>query len=138
MDFGDNHRRSITSTLCYTEERLGQIESVLTGQESQHILRRIEDDLSSLQKERISGCIHAIRSLIASLKGSLSLEVQTTSLSQVIGGVASTLWVTLVDTEPKRLTRYGSVPQEISTALGPALEAIMTHLREVQAIIAHR
>ncbi|HEV8714164.1 MAG TPA: hypothetical protein VGX03_15220 [Candidatus Binatia bacterium] len=101
MDSGDNHRRSITSALRYTEERLGEVEAVLTDQGSQHILRRIEDDLTPLQKERVSGCIHTIRSLIASLKGSLSLEVQAIPLSQVIGGVASTLWVALVDTEPK-------------------------------------
>ncbi|MBI3301282.1 MAG: hypothetical protein HYZ72_04290 [Deltaproteobacteria bacterium] len=138
MDFGDTHRRSIANALRYTEERLGQVEAALTDQGNLNILRRIEDDLTPLQKEKISGCIRAIRSLIASLKETLSLEAHAIPLSQVIGGTTSSLWVTLIDTEPKRLTRYGPVPEEISTALGPALEELIAQIHEMQAIIAHR
>jgi hypothetical protein len=134
MDFGDSHRRSIANALRYTEERLGQIEAALTDQGSLRILHHIEDDLTPLQKDRISGRIYTIRSLIASLKGALSLEVPITPLSQMIGGATSALWVTLVGTEPERLTRYGPVPEEISTGLGPALEAIIAQIRELQAI----
>ncbi len=138
MDFGDSHRRSIANALRYTEETLGRIEAALMGQGNLHVLHRIEDDLTPLQKKKISGCIHAIRSLIAFLKGSLALEVQTIPLSRIVGGAASSLWVTLTETEPKRLTRYGPVPEEISTALGPALERLIVQVHELQAIVAHR
>lgn len=138
MDFGDNHRRSIASALRYTEETLGTVETALTGHGHMNVLHCIKDDLTPLQTERISDRIHAIRSLIAFLKGSLSLEVEPVPLSRVVGGAASALWVTLVDTEPERLTRYGPVPEKIKTELGPALEAILAHLHELQAIVAHR
>jgi len=44
----------------------------------------------------------------------------------------------LTETEPKRLTRYGPVPEEISTALGPDLERLIVQVHELQAIVAHR
>ncbi len=98
MDFGDNHRRSIASALRYTEETLGTVETALTGHGHMNVLHCIKDDLTPLQTERISDRIHAIRSLIAFLKGSLFLEVEPVPLSRVVGGAASALWVTLVDT----------------------------------------
>lgn len=145
MDFGDSHRRSITNALRYTEETLGTVEAALMSQGRLNVLHRIEDDLTPAQddltpaqKEKICDCIRTIRSIIASLKDTLSLEVHAIPLSRVIAGAASALWVTLTETEPKRLTRYGPVPEEISTVLGPALERLIVQVHELQAIVAHR
>ncbi len=138
MDFGDSHRRSITNALRYTEETLGTVEAALMSQGRLNVLHRIEDDLTPAQKEKICDCIHTIRSIIASLKDTLSLEVHAIPLSRVIAGAASALWITLTETEPKRLTRYGPVPEEISTALGPDLERLIVQVHELQAIVAHR
>lgn len=138
MDFGDSHRRSITNALRYTEETLGTVEAALMSQGCLNVLHRIEDDLTPAQKEKICDCIRTIQSIIASLKDTLSLEVHAIPLSRMIAGAASALWVTLTETEPKRLTRYGPVPEEISTALGPDLERLIVQVHELQAIVAHR
>ncbi len=108
------------------------------GQRSLNLLHRIEDDLTPAQKEKISGCIRTIRPIIATLKVALSLEVHPVPLSRIVTATAGALWVTLVDTEPESLTRYGPVPEEIRTVLGPALEGLIAQVNEMQAIVAQR
>jgi hypothetical protein len=118
MNVSDSHRRSIANVLRYTEETVNKIEAALVGRSTPGTLRHIEDDLTPGQKEKIWSCLHIARSLIVSLKDTLDLEVQTIPLSQVIAGATSTVWVTLIDTEPEHLKRYGQVPEDIRTALG--------------------
>lgn len=138
MDCNDLYRLRLATVLQYMERALGQLETTLTSSGSPHILRSIEDDLTPWQKERISGCVHVIRSFIVSLKSSLSLEVHTLLLSRMVKGIATTLWVTLEEIQPEQLNHYSRVPDEIKTMLDPALDGMMRQIQELQNLVAKR
>ena len=138
MDLNDPHRRSIATTLQYMEKTLWQLETALAGPGGPHILYALEDDLTPLQKERISSRLHAVRSFIAYLKGALALEVRVLPLSQMVRGIATALCVSLEETQPKHLQRYGHVAEEIQMVLEPALAGIMGQLQELQTIVEEK
>lgn len=110
------------------ERDLFDIEDLLGSKGRVGVLFRIENDVPEEARELLIEKIIFIRQEIKKIAGQFSLEKETISLKQKLGGKLSLLGVDVEEIESKRLRGYGEVAEGLAEALDPQLSAIKENI----------
>jgi hypothetical protein len=107
-----SQKNSLATVLRLFEADLRQIEYWLDSPPSEGILYRQELPLIASQRAEARHQINAAKDEIAFLAKKLNLEPEVENLAGLIRGQMSVAWANLVDSQAKKLKRYGKVQAE--------------------------
>ncbi|NPV71436.1 MAG: hypothetical protein HPY55_12455 [Firmicutes bacterium] len=127
----ESQRRSLSVILALLDEALFDFEAWADGRERRGIMYSETNDLSPAQREKVRRHVIALREEVDVLRSDLNLQMRTQSVRASIFARASSLWEGLVDSEPRRLRRYGEVNPEMEEYLAPRVKALVSRLEEI-------
>ena len=128
IELGENHKRSVTTTLALLDEMLCEFDEYARGRERHGVVHRERNTLTGPQRKGIRAEIAAMRKTIRELKETLNLPDEPADVAHHIWGRASAFWEVLVETESKHLRRYGEVDPALKDYLDPRIQALIEHL----------
>ncbi|MCL5674702.1 MAG: hypothetical protein M1501_03010 [Candidatus Omnitrophica bacterium] len=123
------HKRSITSSLCYVEELLSEIESSLYNKKG--IFFETINNINGPQCEKIKFLIKNIIHEIEKVKKELHLEKNKIMGSNVISSRCVAIWETLHDMESQKLKKYGNIQKEFSEYFDPIVKKLLEYNEEI-------
>lgn len=133
-DLSENHRRAISTAAVLLDEMLCEFEECARGRERRGVLYHERNRLTSRQRARLLAEIEQARVVLRELKEALDLQAVEEDVRQRIWAAASTFWEVLVETETKRLRRYGEMPPGLAECLDPRMEALIERLQTLSSI----
>jgi hypothetical protein len=103
------------------------MERLLTNCGQDGVIRRIEDSLSSEDRENLLLQLRSLKTLLSGLAKSLCLEAHPLDMRRVLDAEISTLWVLFENCRPTRMKGYG---QEFTAEARATLEGSLDKLLE--------
>jgi hypothetical protein len=101
----------------------------------QGLLYTIEDDLSTLQKDKLLQRIQEMRHILGRLDVTFDLAHHASTLTRLIGGELTYLWTTLEECASHRLRGYGPVSESLKSDLDPLLIQLIAGIRAMERIM---
>lgn len=133
-----NHLRGIAVTLRVVDEALQSFRATAEGLTERGVMYEQGNDLSPSERTRIAAGVDALSSLLAEVRGSLGLPVEVRSVRTSIWAVCAVLSDYLDEVSPSRLIRYGEVPPELATYIGPRIEEMQRQLTSIAEAVGAR
>jgi hypothetical protein len=119
--------RSVTIVLRMFEEDLHQMGTWLDGRQADGILYRRQLHITPLQRAKASTYIADALDEITILAEKLGLEPEVEDGTGWIRGQMSEAWSNLIDSQTKKLKRYGEVHPEAAQEIDPHIQ----HLAQI-------
>ena len=92
-------------------------------------VRKIENMLPPESREALLEQLHTLKTMLAEMSKSFSLQPHPSDVRRVLNAEISTLWVQFEDCRPSRMKGYGQqFSQEASAALEETVEKLLTHV----------
>jgi len=129
-----NQRRSVTIVLRNFEEHLRMTSAWLDGAEENGILYRRKLNLSPVQRQVAQQRVDTALETIASLAQKIGLEPEVEDPAGLIRGEMNVSWANLIDTQSRKLKRYGDVDPELKSVLDPAIQRLAQLAMELASI----
>ena len=118
MSLNENQVRVVIVTLRLLEERLGEIERLMTVDE-QGILYHQLARFSPRQSERMRGLIEELRAGIQAIAETFHLPREEQNPTRKIVALTSVTWESLEDLHAHRLEAYGAADPKLKETLDP-------------------
>jgi hypothetical protein len=131
-------KRSVSVTMVLVDQALALCERLLRQGGEQGLLYMIEDDLSTLQKDKLLQRIQEMRQILEQLDVSFQLTHHVSTLTQLIGGELTYLWTTLEECASHRLRGYGLVSEALKSNLDPLLVQLIARIRAIERIMGRQ
>ena len=131
-------KRSVSVTMVLVDQALALCERLLRQRGEQGLLYMIEDDLSTLQKDKLLQHIQEMRQILEQLDVSFQLTHHVSTLTQLIGGELTYLWTTLEECASHRLRGYGLVSEALKSNLDPLLVQLIARIRAMERIMGRQ
>ncbi len=131
-----SHKNGIETTLGLLDEALLEFEAWAHGRENRSVLYRERNTLSKDQREKILLQVQKIRRVLVEVRDDLDLRTMTGNAAKSILGQCSALWVSLVELEGERLSRYGKPPDGLAEYLDPKTAQLIDSVKEISRIVA--
>jgi hypothetical protein len=128
----ENQKRSVTITLRLFEERLAEIERLLTISERGILYERIAH-FSPAQQQSIRRLIDEARAAIQEMAREFGLERESQDPVRRIVGLLSVTWESLEELYAKPLRAYGYVDPRLPGAIDPWAEKLTQLALAIQA-----
>lgn len=134
LKLGENHRRAISVMLRGLERMCDDVESCLA--ETDGVLRRMRDDLSSGQRDALRRMTLRVRAEIRRLAGEIELDTSVLSPRRRIHALISSMIVNLEETDAGKLSGYGALPQDAVNRLQVEFTRLHALLEEMSMVVA--
>ncbi len=132
----ENQKRSVAVTLRLFEERLAEVERLLTVQERGVLYERVAH-FSPRQQEKIRALIYEARRLIRDMAREFQLERDIQNPARRIFGLLSITWESLEELHSKPLKAYGAVDPRLPEVIDPFAEKLARLAVEIRHAAAH-
>jgi hypothetical protein len=116
------------------EENLRLTAAWLDGAEENGILYRRKLNLSPVQRQVAQQRVDTALETIASLAQKIGLEPEVEDPAGLIRGEMNVSWANLIDTQSRKLKRYGDVDPELKSVLDPAIQRLAQLAMELASI----
>jgi len=127
----ESHRRHLFSSFQYADKLLAEIEAVLTAAQSQSPFPKYQPDISPAQARVVQDYVARMRAQIVRILEGQGVPIPTPNIGS-IHAIRVTLGfvdIAFDECRPKRMTGYGQISAEASTALSGLVD-------EMQGIIS--
>jgi hypothetical protein len=131
-------RRTVSVTMVLADQALALCERLLQQGGEKGLLYTIEDDLSTVQKDKLLQRIQEMRQILEQLDVSFQLTHHASTLTQLIGGELTYLWTTLEECASHRLRGYGPVSESLKSDLDPLLVRLIARIRAMERIMGRQ
>jgi hypothetical protein len=132
----ESQKRSVTVTLRLFEERLAEVERLLTVQERGVLYERVAH-FSPRQQEKIRALIQDARALIEEITREFQLEREIQNPARRIFGLLSITWESLEELHSKPLRAYGAVDPRLPEVIDPFAQKLARLAVELRHVAAH-
>ncbi len=126
MTLNQNQERVVAVTLRLLEDRLAEIERLMTARE-EGVLYRRTSHLDPQQRTQMDAVIGELRAEIQKLAGTFHLPREDQDAARKVVGLLSVTWESLEELRPRHLKSYGDVDPGLKETLEPAVSRL-THL----------
>jgi hypothetical protein len=116
--------RSVTIVLRMFEEDLRQMDTWLDERQADGILYSRQLHLTPRQRAEARNHIAAALGEITVLAEKLGLEPEVEDAAGLIRGQMSVAWANLIDSQTKKLKRYGKVHPEVAKEIDPYMQRL--------------
>jgi len=130
-----NHKRALVAALGEVEEQLMFLKQLLLKTRGERLFVHLTDDFTQDQKEELIAKIECLMDRLISLKNVFGLKASERVLRWIARASAVYLSIQLEEIKSDRLKGYGDVPTEAKGILDPALNEMISILRQVGSII---
>ncbi len=137
MSLNRDQARVVAVTLRMLEERLTEIERLMTGTED-GILYSRRAHLGRSQQERMRALIGGMRAEIRSLAETFHLRSEEQDAARKIVGLLSVTWESLEELHSRRLKSYGEVDPQLKETLDPAVTRLTRLVLALEAVANQR
>ena len=134
----ENHKRSISVTLCLLDEMLCEFEEQARGRQWRSAFYEERNDLSRQQRKELLSVISRMRGVMEEVKKTLGLAMRVQGVSRGIWGRSMSFWENLVETQSRHLRRYGEMPDGFGAYLDPRMDDLIGHLNEIGRIAGRK
>jgi hypothetical protein len=117
-------KASLATVLRMFEENLRQADSWLDGRQTEGILYRQELHLAPRQRTRARKRIAAALADIAALAQEIGLEPEIEDPAGLIRGQMSIAWANLIDSQARKLKRYGEIHPDAAREIDPQIQRL--------------
>jgi hypothetical protein len=131
----ENHIRGISATLTLLDKALCDFDRWAHGHAVRSVLYRIRNPLLPVQRKTIAEEVAEMKAMLEEIRTTLNLNETVRSADRMIVASCSTLWVSLVELESRRLTRYGELPTGLAEYLDPRVAILNSRLRRISHIV---
>lgn len=131
-------KRTVSVTMVLADQALALCERLLRQGGEKGLLYTIEDDLSTVQKDKLLQRIQEMRQILEQLDVSFQLTHHASTLTQLIGGELTYLWTTLEECASHRLRGYGPVSESLKSDLDPLLVRLIARIRAMERIMGRQ
>jgi hypothetical protein len=129
-----SQRGSVAVSLKMFEEQLRLTSAWLDGREENGILYCRKLNLTPARRQVARQRVAAALQMIANLAQEISLEQEVEDPAGLIRGEFSVSWANLIDTQSRKLKRYGDVNPEAKNVLDPAIQKLAQLAMELASI----
>ena len=137
MGLNQNQERVVASTLRLLEERLAEIERLLTVNEEGILYRRVAR-FTPEQRTKIQALISELRTAITALAQTFHLTREEQDPARKMMGLLSVSWESLYDIHAHRLIGYGDVDPTLKETLDPAAQKLTRLVLELEDVALGR
>ena len=134
-ELGENHRRGVSTTLTYLDERLCEVEQWARGRQVRSALYQERNGLTREQRSALQARVAATRQLLSELRDTLGLEGRLQTGPLAIWGGCSEVREHLVELGSKHLKRYGKLDAEVGDYMDEAVPQLLECVEEIAAIV---
>lgn len=134
MSLNPNQKRAVSVTLFLLEERLAEVEQVMS-QRSEGILYRRIPRFTQRQQEAIKRLLQVMRAEIAELAERFQFDREEQDPVGRIRGLMAISWESLEESTSRRLKAYGDVDPQLKETLDPGIQKL-SRLGQVMIRIA--
>jgi hypothetical protein len=131
-------KRTVSVTMVLADQALALCERLLRQGGEKGLLYTIEDDLSTVQKDKLLQRIQEMRQILEQLDVSFQLTHHVSTLTQLIGGELTYLWTMLEECASHRLRGYGQVSESLKSSLDPLLVRLIARIRAMERIMGRQ
>lgn len=131
----ENHIRGISATLTLLDKALCEFDRWAHGHAVRSVLYRVHNPLSTAQRKALAAEVAEMKGMLQEIKSTLHLNESVHEADRMIVGSCSTLWVSLVELEGRRLKRYGELPPGLADYLDPQVAELNRHLQRISKLI---
>ncbi len=132
----EKQKRSVAVTLRLFEERLTEVERLLTVQERGVLYERVAH-FSPRQQEKMRALIDEARGVIQDMAREFELERDIQNPARRIFGLLSITWESLEELHSKPLKAYGAVDPRLPEVIDPLAEKLARLAVEIRRAAAH-
>jgi hypothetical protein len=129
-----SQRGSVVVSLKMLEENLRLTAAWLDGREDNGILYRRKLNLSPAKQLAAQQRVASALETIDILAKKIGLEPEVEDPAGLIRGEFSVSWANLIDTQSRKLKRYGDVNPELKSVLDPAIQRLAQLAMELASI----
>ena len=138
MEIGRGHRLARTSRLGMLDEALCDFERWAQGYAANSALCAEENDLTPAQREEILAQVEQARGTLAEMREAFGLDRQTQPVRRSVVSQCAVLWELLTELEPKYLSRYGAVDEEMSAYVAEEVRELRQRIARIARAVAGR
>ncbi|CAG0941454.1 hypothetical protein ANRL1_00556 [Anaerolineae bacterium] len=133
MSLNPNQVRTVTVTLRLLEERLAEIERIVSEDEQGILYRRVAR-FTPTQRAQMNDLIRAMRQQIRRATNAFELPREEQNAARHIIGALSMSWESLEEIRPRKLKSYGEVDPELKQTLDPILQRLIRLLFRLEDV----
>lgn len=122
---GENHRRSLTSSLTIVEQLLIEIEDSLINK-PKVCCNELVNDVSNENIIHDLEVINAAREQICNLAAKYSINRRKQSLQRVLDAKKTKIWEVLCNSKAKRQRGFGEFPKELVQEYDNDIDSLLT------------
>lgn len=131
MSLNPNQERVVAVTLRLLEERLAEIDRLMTTEESGILYHRAAG-FSPNQRKRMSSIILEMREAIQAVAETFHLSREEQNPARMVMALASVTWESLEDLYAHRLTAYGAADPKLKETLDPWARKLTRLIRALE------
>ncbi len=132
----ENQKRSVAVTLRLFEERLAEVERMMTVQERGVLYERVAH-FTPRQQEQVRALIDEARQVIRDMAREFQLEREVQNPARRIFGLLSITWESLEELHSKPLRAYGAVDPRLPEVIDPYAEKLARLAVELRHAATH-
>jgi hypothetical protein len=123
------HARSLEAMLSRADDAMNRMEWLMFNAGQDGAVRKIESTLSVDRRETLLAQLRTLRSLLAAVAETFSLQPHALDIRHVLDAELATLWVLLEDCRPARMKGYGQqFAPEARAALEESVDQLLAHV----------
>jgi hypothetical protein len=130
-ELNEHQHRALSSRLSSIERELYKAERLLNGDLANGELFATTSDITQAEAKELLTIIGAARQVIAELKSQFALTTKTEAVRAWLLGHFSIIWTILEDCHSNKLKGFGEVSPELSQALDPKIDQLITLVNSV-------
>ena len=136
MNLGSNHRRVLGVRFSQLEERLSEIERLLTVHSEESLFGRRVDRISAEEKSELTKLLGEAREELRDMDQVLRLDFGEYSNRAQVQSLLAFAWSDLEDTRPQKLAGYGQVPPEAESFLSPRIQRLIDLVLTMSSVLS--
>ncbi|GBD39813.1 hypothetical protein HRbin37_02099 [bacterium HR37] len=136
LEIPKNHRTYLSITMQVLEDTILEVERILTNNPScTKIMTETLNDISHCETTLILQHMAEIKKLISHIAIKLKLEKQLRKTRNAILGSMTVQRINLEEIKSKKLSGYGSMPDQLKEYLDPQVDRIINLIEEICKIL---
>jgi hypothetical protein len=136
MEIGRGHRLALTSRLVALDEALCEFERWAQGHAAASALYEEKNDLTPAQRQAILEQVLQARAALAEMVEAFGLDKQTQPVRRSVVSQCAVLWELLTELEPRYLSRYGAVDEELAARVTEGVEELRQRIVAIGRAVA--
>lgn len=136
MNLSSNQRRVLAVRFSQLEERLSEIERILTSHSEGSLFSRRVDRISAEERSRLSELLGRVREELRDVDQVLSPDYGGYSIRAQVQSILAFAWSDLEDTRPQKLAGYGPISNEAESFLSPRIQRLIDLVLKMSSVLS--